>query len=368
LAAILLVMMLAFIAFAVDLGYLALVRTQLQSAADSAALASTVDLLENRLRTTPVSSSEIEGIARSSAQYCMASNVIAGSTLNTLADGDITLGRISLGAGSNGAMTFDDPSRFNATQVVARRSAAQNGEVPMFFARALGIDSRGSRATATAAYADNFQGFKPPSEGDSNLPILPFTLDKQTWDQLLAGQTADNWAWTPSTKRIGNGSDGIREANMYPQGTGSPGNRGTVDIGNPNNSTRDLGRQIRDGVSAEDLSYVPGGSLVPGDSGTIQLTGDTGMSVGIKNDLAAIIGETRVIPIFSRVGGNGNNATYTIVQFVGVRVMAVNLTGNPGDRHVIVQPANMQIDNGVPAPDGTQFSQFLFSKNVWLVH
>ena len=366
-AAIMMVMMLAFIAFAVDLGYLALVRTQLQSAADAAALAGTVDLLENRLKTTPLTTAEIEGIATSSAEYCVANNVIAGSTANRLGEGDVTLGRMSLG-GSSGTMTFGDPSRFNAVQVTVKRSAAQNGEVPMFFARVLGIDSRGSQATATAAYADNFQGFRVPGQGDANLPILPFTLDKQTWDQLLAGQTADNWGWTPSTKRIGSGSDGAREANMYPQGTGSPGNRGTVDIGNPNNSTRDLGRQIRDGVSAEDLSYVPGGSLVPGDSGTIQLTGDTGMSVGIKSDLAAIIGETRVIPIFSKVGGNGNNATYTIVQFVGVRVMAVNLTGNPGDRYVIVQPANMQIDNGVPAPDGSQFSQFLFSKNVWLVH
>ena len=55
--------------------------------------------------------------------------------------------------------------------------------------------------------------------------------------------------------------------------------------------------------------------------------GDTGISAGVKDELASIIGQTRIIPVFSSVSGNGNNATYVIVRWVGVRVMAVKLTG-----------------------------------------
>lgn len=367
LSAILLVGMFAFVAFAVDLGYLALVRTQLQSAADSAAMASTVDLLQSRLATPVLQPAEAQELGRTSAQYYVANNIIAGTTSNLVADDDILFGRLDLAAGAAATLSFADPTRFNATQVVVRRSADINGEVPLFFARVLGIDRGSSQATATAAYADNFMGFRAPGEGEENLQILPFTLDEETWNQLLAGNTSDSWAWNSATKKVTRGADGVLEASLYPQGTGAPGNRGTVDVGNPNNSTKDLSRQIREGVNAQDLSYLPGGILIPDEEGFIQLTGDTGMSVGIKDDLASIVGETRVIPIFSKVAGNGNNATYTIVHFVGIRVMAVNLTGNPADRYVVIQPANIQIDNGVIAPDGAPFSQFLFSKNVWLV-
>ena len=36
-------------------------------------------------------------------------------------------------------------------------------------------------------------------------------------------------------------------------------------------------------------------------------------------------------------GGPGNNATYTVVKFVGIRVVDVKLTGNP--KHVYIQMA-----------------------------
>jgi hypothetical protein len=39
------------------------------------------------------------------------------------------------------------------------------------------------------------------------------------------------------------------------------------------------------------------------------------------------------------VTGQGNNATYTIVKFVGIRIMDVKLSGGPKKRHLTVQPA-----------------------------
>ena len=75
-----------------------------------------------------------------------------------------------------------------------------------------------------------------------------------------------------------------------------------------------------------------GGSLQFNASGVLHLNGDTGISAGVKDELASIIGQPRIIPIFSSVVGPGNNADYTIVKFVGVRILAVKLTGL-GMRH-----------------------------------
>src|SRR4029077_18354334 len=113
------------------------------------------------------------------------------------------------------------------------------------------------------------------------------------------------------------------------------GNFGTVDIGNDNNSTADLSRQIRFGINESDLAYI-GGALQLGPDGTLLLNGDTGISAAIKDDLESVKGQPRAICIYSTVTGNGNNAMYTIVGFVGVRIMKVKLTGNP--KYVTIQP------------------------------
>ena len=60
---------------------------------------------------------------------------------------------------------------------------------------------------------------------------------------------------------------------------------------------------------------------------------------GIKDELNAIKGEPRAIPLFTQVSGPGNNAVYTIVRFVGIRIMHVQLTGKPSTKHVYIQPA-----------------------------
>jgi hypothetical protein len=235
----------------------------------------------------------------------------------------------------------------------------------MFFANVLGISSNATQAQATAAFIDNFSGFStPPTEG-STLNILPFALDTETWDKLQAGLSTDLWKWDEANNRILPGPDGIQEANLYPQGTGSPGNRGTIDIGSNNNSTRDIVRQIRDGVSAADLAQI-GGQLALGPDGTLQINGDTGLSAGIENDLSAIVGKTRIIPIFDQVTSHGNRAYYRLRAFVGIRVMEVRLNGPMSQKRVIVQPANITITGGIPGDDGTQTSSHIFSP-VWLV-
>jgi hypothetical protein len=101
---------------------------------------------------------------------------------------------------------------------------------------------------------------------------------------------------------VATGSDGVREVNLYPQGTGSPGNRGSVDIGGSNNSTADIARQIVYGISPQDFEAL-GHPLTFNDDGNLFLNGDTGISAGVKDELASIIGQPRIIPIFQQVRG-----------------------------------------------------------------
>jgi hypothetical protein len=364
LTAVMMILMVAMLAFAVDIGYVALIRTQLQSSADSTAMAATWDLLAN-YTTAPISdpTTTLEQ-ARSTAD-CFGHVNLVGGVGPTLTTDDVTFGHVDPIAGRDAPMDFHDPAGFNATRIRVRRQTDSNGEVGMFFARALGVVTCPSQAEATAAFFDNFSGFRSPSGRPGNINILPFAVDKPSWDALMAGNGADLWTCDERTDQVASGADGVRELNLYPRGTGSPGNRGTVDIGSNNNSTADISRQIREGISPADLAQM-GGRLQLGPDGTLQLNGDTGISAGVKDDLASIIGQPRIIPIFSDVASPGNNAQYTIVGFAGVRIVAVDLTGKVTSRQVLIQPTRVQVSGGIPASDGVQHTYLLHSP-VFLV-
>ena len=82
------------------------------------------------------------------------------------------------------------------------------------------------------------------------------------------------------------------------------------------------------------------------------LNGNPGLSASIKDDLEAIAGKPIIIPIYREVSENGNNSKFIIVKFVGVRVMAVQLTGVA--TFVAVQPANITVRGAVQAAPGLE--------------
>jgi hypothetical protein len=243
-----------------------------------------------------------------------------------------------------------------------QRTSGQNGTVPFFFARAIGFNDTAMDAQATAAFISSFAGFQAPADG-SNLNILPFALDETTWNNLPTNGT-DSWSYNTETKTLSAGADGVKEVNLFPQGTGMPGNRGTVDIGGSNNSTADIARQITSGINASDLAHM-GGSLQFNASGVLHLNGDTGISAGVKDELASIIGKPRLIPIFRSVVGPGNNADYTIVKFVGVRILDVKLTGSMSSKRLTIQPCNVVAKGGI-YQEGAANTQYVYSP-IWLV-
>ena len=364
LTAFLMIIMVGMLAFTLDLGYVYVSQSQLQRSADSAALAAALELIDNDALAGNGTWDVSEASVRAKAEEYAGYNYVLAENPD-LSEDDVTVGYIENPFDPNWQMQTQNINMLNAVTVRVRRQANQNGEVPLFFARLLGHDKVSLQASATAALLVNIKGLGTPGDG-TNQGILPFALDEDTWNDMLAGGGDDEWTWDEETQEITAGGDGVREVNLYPQGTGAPGNRGTVDIGSNNNSTADIARQITDGATPDDLAHH-GGAISLDENGELFLNGDTGISAGVKDELESIKGEPRIIPIFREVTGPGNNATYKIVGFAGIRILDVKLTGKMSSKRVTIQPANSIMRGAVPADDTAQTSYFVYSP-VWLVN
>ena len=347
------------VAFSVDIGYAFVQRGELQRCADAAAISATSDLLDQQLLNPTGTPNEAEAVA-TAVQFAALNGV--GRIAPYVPPEDIEVGAL-VNSSEPGSTIVSGTGFANAARVRVQRTLAVNGETPYFFAPIFGHSGVAQDATSTAVYLSSFRGFRAPPDG-SNLGILPFTLDYETWQELKGRFTTDEWTWDADTKTILPGPDGVFEANLFPLDTGMPGNRGTVDIGHSGNSTSDIKRQILDGISPSDLEHH-GGKLELDSNGELLLNGDTGISAAVKAELESIKGEPRIIPIFEDAAGNGNNANYTITQFVGVRIMEVKLTGKMSKKRVIIQPAGVRMEGGIP-DDGIEPTTFYIFSNVRL--
>lgn len=371
LAAVLMVSLVGMLAFAIDLSYLSNSKAELQRSADASALAACYQLISTGTPGTPLDlSGNIAKVPGAAAQYAGANHVCNAAP--SLAGTDIVTGFLANPTQSGGTInSAANQNMFNAVQVTANRNGSANGKVPTFFGSVFGVNGTATSDSATAAFISNFSGFTIPSTnaGTENLMLLPFALDKQTWDAMLAGDTTVSTdVWNCKTAgMVSAGADGTREVNLFPQGTGSPGNRGTVKIGTSNNSTATIVDQILYGISPDEMAMYPNSQLTFDSNGHLYLGANPGISAGFKAALASIIGQTRFIPIFDDVTGNGNNAQYEIVAFVGVEICDVNLTGSMNSKHLTVQPATVYTRGGIPSTSSTTRTSYGIYSPIFLV-
>jgi Flp pilus assembly protein TadG len=355
LAAIFAIVLVGMVAFSVDIGYILSAKEELQRSADASALAACWEYGQKMAKGN--ASAVAISSARTAAATYASLNKVTGDPMGLDAnaannpDGDVVFGYIADFKNSQSPFLTNSTNGVNAIQVRLHKNSDSNGEVPYFFARVFGMEGQELHSEAVAGMIRDVKGFRAPADGE-NLDLLPYALDLTTWNGFVANTGSDNYKWNAATKTVSAGSDGWVEVNLFPQGTGSPGNRGTVDIGGSNNSTSDIARQILHGISSSDFAALTaGGRTLEFDaSGKLYLNGDTGISAGVKDELAAIIGKPRVIPIFESVSGNGNNAEYKIVRWQGIRIMAVKLTGSMSQKHVTIQVAPVVVNGIVPSP------------------
>ncbi len=162
-----LLVLLAFFALAVDVGYVMVTRNELQNVADGAALAGARRLgafYEGMPYWDQQSydASSDAGTIRASASDVAAQNSAAGQPVS-LESSDIKIGTWN----SETKVFTETMARPNAVRVVSRRDATANGPVTTFFAKILGINTVDVRATATAALT----GQSTAGPGELETPI-----------------------------------------------------------------------------------------------------------------------------------------------------------------------------------------------------
>jgi hypothetical protein len=366
LSALLMIVLLGMVAFAVDTGTILIAKSEAQRCADAAALAAAWEMVSDERLEGYENSVEYK-VRLTAWQYARKNKVANRSpwlwwNVDDSLDGDIVTGRLSDPNDLNETMVTNSPAGDNAVTVRVRMFQSRNRAIPVTFGRLLGVNAADVSAEATAIFDDNVIGFGA-TEDTGNSGLLPFVVHVDTWKDLMDGLSGeDNWSYDPETGEVTEGSDGIPEIDMYPGGGESgnsngngngngngnnngngqnqvaPGNFGTVDIGNTNNSANDLKRQIEFGPNENDFSYYDDGKLQldPGTQ-TLELNGDTGLTASMKSALGKIVGDGRTIMLYESVSGNGNNAMFTIVGFAGIRVMDFSMTG--GDKYIHVQPS-----------------------------
>ena len=339
---ILLVMLIGMVSFAIDVGYVAAARTEMQDTADSGAHAGLSKLYASFSPTPNYTNAKAE-----------VNRFVGGSAGNVpglaVADADIQFGYFDPAGvvGSRFTTTLGN-NQPNAVRVTLRKDGTTNPKLALFFAPVLGKADNAVQARATA--------WVPPGLGVlANAELIPYAAqvdyfyaaagmtprasNSSGFVSVSTGSFSDNWAIGAPNTMPTPGHDGVKELVLFGSTQTAPGNFGSLDLGTSSNGTPELARQLRYGPNASDFNIMKTAGKLAAD-GSLQspvaMTGDTGISNGTKDDWAAIVGQNKIIPLYDTVGGNGNNASYHIVGFAGVRIVAVDMTGNP--KQVWVQP------------------------------
>lgn len=147
--ALMIVVLVAFVGLAVDIGYMYIAKGQLQNAADSAALAGAAKLPQDSISPNTVVRSEAKKFAEKNIVVPSITQVqVASDGTNSLSNSnDIIIGRWDRTSGFRDGVT-----PFNAVKARARRSTdSPGGPVNLFFARVMGWETMNTSATAVAA-------------------------------------------------------------------------------------------------------------------------------------------------------------------------------------------------------------------------
>ncbi|HEY5658576.1 MAG TPA: pilus assembly protein TadG-related protein [Myxococcota bacterium] len=158
-----LVTLIAMASLAIDVGVLWAARTQLQNAADAAALAGAMNLIDTD------GPSVTADLARVTAVDVASRNCAASVESLTLDAADVAIGRWALDTRTfDAGVDLSDPDQVSAVSVRTRLDAASNGPVPAIFSRVLGREAFSVAADATAYLG--FAGGVGP--GEIELPIV----------------------------------------------------------------------------------------------------------------------------------------------------------------------------------------------------
>jgi Flp pilus assembly protein TadG len=362
LIAILAVPLLAMVAFAVDIGWIAATQSRLQAAADAAALAGAGQLSNGFPAFAVASSGSYSSIISSAetsattyaenfANYNGAGNVNA----LVLSGSDVQFGY------TNSSGTYTSPVGANVypntITVTLRMDGGLNTTLGLFFAPVLGMSTKTLTATSQAvAYVETGISGLNYSLGINGM-ILPVTLDVNEWNTFVAtGQSPDG--------TVHLGDNGKPQLQVYPSPGNAPGNFGLLSVGPPTTDTPTYANWIDSGPSPSDMQYLENNNQMPiSSSSPASWAGGPGLKTPLESDFSSIMGLPRLIPVFQpasqspyqAASSTGSNATYSIVSLVGVTISEAGLRG--GNMNISVQQATVSdptiVYSVTPAGEGS---------------
>jgi len=359
--AVMIPVLVGFAAITIDVGATYNTRTDLQRAADAAALAGASayvsdEMIKLRQYGDTGQLSYVVGTASSRVDEFSAVNPSFGTSTTKVESGDFAAGWIDLNSGTSPIQTGALPTTFNAIEVAVRRNEdVLNGPIEFFFAAIFGQSTGETSATATAVFDDRVGGFDTGA-GDGG--FLPFTIDEDIFElELLTG--ADDYGYDPGSETVTGGSDGIKEIRLYPWDL-APGNFGLLNVGTPNQSTPALQNHIENGIPPEDWTAEIGTDKLSfidefGDPITHDITGNAGMKSALESSIELRKGDVVGFLLHNQVEEGGSNSVYTVTQLRFGRVMEVNLNGN--NKGLWLQPVSYNgggviIDPNAPSSGG----------------
>jgi hypothetical protein len=331
-------------AFAVDMSWLVLARSELQNAADAAALAGANRLGDNyvlfSLKTQTAANKtalikDAVSTAKASAKTYAAANSAGGVSSLVLLDSDIDVGYTNA-SGTFTSNSTDATLYPNTIKVTLRRDSTANTSLSMFFAPTLGISTVDVQAQATAmGYGGRVDSFR--TSGPQAAGMLPVTFDVTQWNSFVkTGKDSDGNTTTDA--------NGNPEIQLYPS-ISTVGNFGWISLNDAHVGASTLNSWITNGPTNNDIQALVVNGLIPL-SGNVTPQWSWDAENGFKSsDVQTVnvnVGNTYVIPLFRPFSsspyqpavGQGSNFYYDIVAFVGVKLV------QPADanRQVVVMP------------------------------
>jgi len=396
LAALLMIPVMGMCAFSIDAGYIVLVQTDLQNAADAAALAGAEQLQEQYVQytlpsltsgqqqtvltdtTTNVAPSGTYGTTNyvpgspmyTAEQYAHYNK--AGSVALTVPNSDVTFGFTD----QNRNYTSYDGSTFpNTITVVTRRDTTANNPIDLFFGPLYNKSQQSLTATASSTiYSGNVTNLTPISGVDAH--ILPVALDINIWKNFYTT------GLSPDGTKHYSPINGLPEIKVYPNNTNTPGSFSLVDVGPASTKTPTFRSWIDNGETPNDIQYLLDNNLLPvspvnsqGDPGPKNWPVGPGMTSTLVSDFQSEMGKPNLIPLFipkdsspstyTAAYGTGSNATYNIAGFVSVTLSEASGSGN-ANMTIAIQPMAIVDPTAViqSMPVGTQSSWFSSSSTT----
>jgi len=370
LCALMMIPLLGMLAFSIDAGYMALVKADLQNAADAAALAGAEKLQSMYVQyNQPGQASQsrilIDATTNSGSNSPMATAELfagynkAGNVSLTVPDSDVSFGFTS----ASGSYTSPAAGFPNTIQVIVRRDTIANSPLSLFFGGILGMSSINLTATSRATiYSGNVNTLQSiPGVGAH---ILPVALDYKIWDQFYqSGVSPDGTVHVNFVNQL-------PELQVYPYPGNAPGSFGLLDVGPPQNNAPAFRSWIDSGETPNDINYLLSNNLLPVSMQNPQpwKTGP-GLKSTLLTNFESQMGQPNLIPLFQAVqyptlandytyiaaSGNGQGATYAIVGFVGITISSAS--GNGSGMNISVQPMAVVDPTAVilgATPAGTQ--------------